>query len=653
MRTNLAGAVGRRRRAAVLKLVVVLAALLPVGLLSAGPAMADDYVSITGSGSSWAANALSDWIANIRQQGISINYNDNGSSAGRQNFHDNTVDFAVSEIPYKFDDPNEVTPPAGSYAYMPIVAGGTAFMYHLEIGGQLFTNLKLTQAAVADIFTNNVHYWDDPEIVASNPGVALPHSSIIPIARSDGSGTTAEITSWLNQQFSSKWNAYCGSLKRSSCGVTSFFPYPDNSSFVAQSSSTGSAEYIKENDGTIGYDEYSYAKLSGYPVAKILNAAGYFALPTAQNDAVALTAAKINTNQNDPAHYLTQDLSDVYTNPDPRTYPLSSYSYFIVPTQVAGKFNNDKGKTLGAFAYYFLCEGQQDADKLGYSPLPVNLVQAALEQVSKIPGVDEQSIDIANCGNPTFDGKHLDVNLLAQNAPQPDACDKQGADCGGAGGVQQPATTDPNGAPGGVTPADSGSGGGGAAPAGGTTAPAAAGGAAPGGGTAAGGAAAGAGGAAAGGTVAGAKPGTTGAAGGTTTVVDPNTGEVKTVPTGGGSGSGGGGAAAGSPTKTVVDPETGEVKTVPVSAATGSSATGGGTVGTAGASAAAGAVAGASGTVAGGGTVLAGAVPVSTSTSLSGGVGTNALIALLALTLVLTVAAPPLVARLVSKRRSS
>jgi phosphate transport system substrate-binding protein len=79
---------------------------------------------------------------------------------------------------------------------------------------------------------------------------------------------------------------------------------------------------------------------------------------------VGLLGARINTDQNSP-QYLTQDLSGVYDNGDARAYPLSSYSYMVVPTAADGTFNNEKGRTLGAFAYYFLCEGQQQADSLG------------------------------------------------------------------------------------------------------------------------------------------------------------------------------------------------------------------------------------------------------------------------------------------------
>src|SRR5262249_5227803 len=107
-----------------------------------------------------------------------------------------------------------------------------------------------------------------------------------------------------------------------------------------------------------------------------------------------------------------------------RTYPLSSYSYMILPTKVEGRFDTDKGKTLGAFSYYAMCEGQQKSGALGYSPMPINLVQASFDQIRKIPGVVVQNITIQSCHNPTFspDGH----NVLADNAPQPQACDKQG-----------------------------------------------------------------------------------------------------------------------------------------------------------------------------------------------------------------------------------
>ena len=105
--------------------------------------------------------------------------------------------------------------------------------------------------------------------------------------------------------------------------------------------------------------------------------------------------------------YLTQQLDGVYTDTDPRSYQLSSYSYLILPTKVGGQFNEAKGRTLGAFAYYAMCQAQQQSASLGYSPMPINLVQASFDQIRKIPGVEVQNIDIADVQEPdVLDRRH-------------------------------------------------------------------------------------------------------------------------------------------------------------------------------------------------------------------------------------------------------
>jgi PBP superfamily domain len=186
--------------------------------------------------------------------------------------------------------------------------------------------------------------------------------------------------------------------------------------------------------------------------------------PTAGSVAVALLNARI-------APDLTQDLSQVYINSDPRTYPLSSYSYMIISKDTTSTFSNEKGATLSEFAAYFLCEGQQQADALGYSPLPINLVQAGVDQVNQIPNSTRKlnRDDLRRCNNPAVspDGG----NLVARNAPQPSPGDLKGAPAQcttGTGGAPAPtpvsggrATSAGGGGPGGGVP---GSGTGGAAP---------------------------------------------------------------------------------------------------------------------------------------------------------------------------------------------
>ena len=400
------------------------------GGLQPSPAHADTWIPVSGTGSTWSQNALDQWRKNVASNyGMTINYSGVGSSAGRRDFLQGTVDFAVSEIPFqsKPEDGSAAEAPTTGFAYMPIVAGGTSFMYNLKIGGKKVTNLRLGGETVTKIFTGVITNWNDPQIAADNPGLAMPDKAIVPVVRSDGSGSTAQFTLWMSKQYPALWSSFCVAVKRAAgCGLTSQYPTFGNAK--AQNGSLGVAGYVGQDygEGAITYVEYSYALKSGFPVAKVLNAAGYYVEPTASSVAVALLKAQINTTVGSP-EYLTQILDGVYNNADNRTYPLSSYSYMIVPTQVAGIFTAAKGKTLGAFTNYMLCEGQQQAAALGYSPLPMNLVLAGFDQIKKIPGADVSGVDINACNNPTFKaGDSPSNNQLAVSAPAPADCDKQG-----------------------------------------------------------------------------------------------------------------------------------------------------------------------------------------------------------------------------------
>ena len=441
------------RRLAAVAVVVLLAMLMPS---TAGASTG--YERVTGAGSTWSANALQQWIAQVRSRGITIDYTDSGSSNGRVQFRNQTVDFAVSEIPYGIPDRGVPDPlPQRGFAYMPVVAGGTAFMYNLKISGRQVTNLRLSGDVIAKIFTGAITTWNDPAIAADNPGLTLPATRVVPVVRSDGSGTSAQFTQWMVSQHPGVWNTFCGQVGLPQpCGQTSNYPAP--SGFVAQNGSNGVAGYVRQAqaEGAITYVEYSFALNARFPVAKVLNGAGYYVEPTAQNVAVGLLKAQIETQNTDPAVYLTQKLAGVYTNPDPRAYPLSSYSYMILPTEVAGTFNAAKGKALGDFGYYFLCEGQQRADDLGYSPLPINLVQAGFDQLRRVPGVDAQTVNIASCNNPTFSADG--TNTLANTAPQPSECDRRGvsqcsAGTGGVKEVETPVSAGGGGAAPGAAPA--------------------------------------------------------------------------------------------------------------------------------------------------------------------------------------------------------
>jgi phosphate transport system substrate-binding protein len=421
-------------------------------------AAAASYVPISGAGSTWSYNAIHEWITDVAQFGMTVNYADVGSSTGRSEFAQGTVDWGASEIPYGVQDGNNYDPPPNrGYAYMPDTAGGTTFMYNLTIGNQRVTNLRLSGATIAGIFTNKITMWNDPAIVADNPGLTLPAIRIIPVVRSDGSGATAEFTQWMVATQPSAWNAYCQVVGRNPCTQTSTYPVQPGTAMVGQAGDLGVSGYVSQQqaDGAIGYVEFSYALETGFPVALVLNAAGYYTEPTPENVAVSLLKAQINENKGS-ADYLTQDLSQVYTDTDPRTYELSNYSYMILPTDTSFGLSSAKGYTLGAFGSYLLCQGQQQVDQLGYSALPINLVEAGYAQLQQVPGnqvASASSSFIQSCDNPTFSTNG--TNTLADEDPQPPACDKQGptqcttatggaAGSGGANGSTASASSSPS-----------------------------------------------------------------------------------------------------------------------------------------------------------------------------------------------------------------
>lgn len=399
-------------------------------LLSPTSGFAATYAQIDGSGSTWSQVIVSQWIADVDANGMKVTYGGGGSSKGRKDFAGNVTDFGITEVPYGADGDASDKPGSRTFAYLPIVAGGTAFTYQVKVGGKLVKNLRLSGETITKIFANKITNWNDAAITKDNNGKALPSLPIIPVVRSDGSGTSSQFTLWMKSEYPSIWTG----------GQTSFFPKSGKA--VGQAGSDQVMNFIASSagNGTIGYIEYSYAVNKNYPVVKVLNKGGYFVEPTQYNVAVALTKAKINGD-------LTQNLDGVYSATDPRAYPLSSYSYMLLPTgKTDQKMTTAKRQTLADFMFYSLCEGQGKAGAYGYSPLPLNLVEAGFAQIKKLKTADAK-VNIAGkdakaCNNPTFDKSDPGNNKLAEIAPQPAACDKVGAGpCGGDTG-NAPTTVD-------------------------------------------------------------------------------------------------------------------------------------------------------------------------------------------------------------------
>src|SRR5207248_5098175 len=105
------------------------------------------------------------------------------------------------------------------------------------------------------------------------------------------------------------------------------------------------------------------------PTAWVENEAHQYTQPFAENIAAALTKAELRPD-------LSQKLDGVYTNPDPKTYPISAYSYIMMPcttgrdTCRGGYDATGKTDTITRFLEHIACDGQVSMARIGYSPLP-------------------------------------------------------------------------------------------------------------------------------------------------------------------------------------------------------------------------------------------------------------------------------------------
>ena len=392
---------------------------------------------ILGAGSTWSQVQISQWQSDVTRLGIGVNYQGVGSTQGRALFAGGTIDFGVSEIPFQ---KGVDAVPNRHFAYLPIVAGGTSVMYNLKTAsGEQIRNLKLSAANIALIFTGKITNWSDKRL-QSDGNRGLPNLPIRVVVRSDGSGTSAQFTKYLHETVPSIWNPFTNA-----CGIStptdgiSFYPYGRSGCLpnaIGASRSDGVANYIANpglGNGAVGYVEAAYAISRHLPVVGLKNKASNYALPTASNVATALQHATLNTDS-------TQELGKVYTAPEAYAYPMSSYSYMIVPTD---GIDPSKGAVLGQFINYFACTGQQSSERLGYSPMPKRLVQFAFAAEKKIPGAPAPpALTASACANPTITGA-FKLNATAANNVLP-WTDLNQRFSGGSSSVNDPTQTNVN-----------------------------------------------------------------------------------------------------------------------------------------------------------------------------------------------------------------
>src|SRR5512140_365089 len=161
-------------------------------------------VQITGSGATFPLPLYTQWTYGYQfvDPSVVINYTGVGSGAGKTAILNNTVDFAGSD---SLLSDQQYTDGKDLQMY-PMVAGAVVPIYNiafkpvptLAAGATAVTlpKLILGRQTLVDIYNGKISMWNDPAIIALNPGLAdyLPAAAISTVHRSDGSGTTEVFT---------------------------------------------------------------------------------------------------------------------------------------------------------------------------------------------------------------------------------------------------------------------------------------------------------------------------------------------------------------------------------------------------------------------------------------------------------------------------
>jgi phosphate transport system substrate-binding protein len=338
---------------------IIGATLLAAGalLLATPAAMAATHpdVTVTGAGATFPLNVIEQWKADFKNSNnVTIAYTGVGSGAGRSQLIAGTIDFAGSDTLASADETNQLKAKYGDFVYIPETSGGIAIMF--KVSG--LSSLKLSGPTLAKIFAGTITNWNDPAIALDN-GAPGPNKPIQVFVRSDKSGTSGVFTDYLSKAAPSDWTK----------GKTETFPTDGGQ--IGKSGSDGVANAVAATDGGIGYAEHSFAVERSLTEVAVKNGSGAFKQPGAANVTAAIDDATINGDGSLALNFLTSAAE---------AYPISTVSYFLVPT----KMDTNKGDNLKAFLAYVLGAGQAKATTLNYAPLPAKIVSLSTAQAAKV-----------------------------------------------------------------------------------------------------------------------------------------------------------------------------------------------------------------------------------------------------------------------------
>ncbi|HKD18175.1 MAG TPA: phosphate ABC transporter substrate-binding protein PstS, partial [Thermoanaerobaculia bacterium] len=277
-----------------------------------------------------------------------------GSGAGIAAISSRQVDFGASDAPLT---PDQFTACKGC-VQIPWALSATTIAYNVP-GAPV--HLNLSGPVIANIFLGQITNWNDAAIKKLNPGANLPDLKITPIFRSDGSGTTYNFTDYLSS-VSPTW--------KTKVGNSTSVSFPTG---IGARGSSGVAGLVSRTNGGITYVDVAYAIKNHIKFAAVKNAAGKFLFPSLRRIAAAASAFP-KVPANNEMHIVNPPKSD------PLAYPISTYTYAIVPQQ------STHAAELRKLIFWALTQGQQAkyTAPLLFVPLPKNVLVASEKTLKTI-----------------------------------------------------------------------------------------------------------------------------------------------------------------------------------------------------------------------------------------------------------------------------
>ena len=338
--------------------------LLQTGLIlatlasGAAWALAED---VTGAGASFPAPIYAKWADQYsKQTNIHVNYQSVGSGAGIRQIKAKTVDFGASDMPLTDEELSK-----DGLTQFPMVIGGVVPVVNIQ--GIAAGQLKLTGQVLGDIYLGKVSKWNDPELKALNPGLALPDAAIAPVRRADGSGTSFIFTNYLSKT-NAEWKSKVGE------GTAVNWP-----AGVGGKGNEGVSSYVQRLPNSIGYVEYAYAKQNKMAFVLMRNKAGNFVAP----NETAFKAAAAGAEWSKTFYQVLTEQAGK------DSWPLTGAT-FLLMHKVQDK--PAAGASVLKFCEWAYETGDKSADELDYVSLPASVKDLVRKQWGEIKDASGKAV---------------------------------------------------------------------------------------------------------------------------------------------------------------------------------------------------------------------------------------------------------------------